>query len=196
MFVVSCSNFDHEDTEGLIMSWRSKASSSVGNSAVATSSATNGSSVAVSTSSSSSSLPSFSSSSSSSISAYACTMPTDCTPAGGTQIEVLCPSAGATIKAGDSLTMIWRANISNFTGFLPQASADGGSSFINLTTASVLAPSMTPINQCLSVRVLVPAGNLLILGGVQNSSVVFRVRDYTTTYPTLRANSPAVTVIP
>ena len=133
-----------------------------------------------------------SSSAASSASANACSAPTDCTPANGALIDVVCPKAGATFAAGDSVTIIWRAKVPSFSGFRPRVAANIDSAFVELATESVLATSQSPDYQCLSYKAVVPTG--LTPGGKNNVSVVFRVQDYSSSKTTMRADAGLVTV--
>ena len=87
--------------------------------------------------------------------------------------------------------------MADFTGFLPQVSIDGGSSWTTplnpAVTGSVLAEA-SPANQCLSYTTIIPTDGSYSPGKVDNAAVLFRVKDYSSTQAAMRDASDTVTV--
>lgn len=121
-------------------------------------------------------------------------MPTDCAPANGAQIEVLCPSAGDEFAPGDTVYIGWRANVLDFTGFVPGISLDNGTTWKALTNGSVEADDAGPENQCITARVVVPEDGSWTPDGT-DLDVLFRVKDYSSTNAQMRDVSESVTIL-
>lgn len=127
--------------------------------------------------------------------ASSCTMPSSCEPGNGSKIEVLCPENGQEFAAGDSIAVLWRANVLDFTGFVPQVSIDGGETWTTLSNGSVEAVASGGEFQCFFHKTVVPEDGSWTPDGTDNEAVVFRVKDYSSVQASMRATSGTVTIL-
>lgn len=132
---------------------------------------------------------------SSSSSSQACKVPTSCVPGNGAEVEIMCPQGGDSFAPGDTVKLIWRANIADFTGFVPQVSADAGNAYTDIVEGSILVEDNSVASQCFTYEYVVPADGSLTPGSKNNDGVIFRVKDYSLTSPSMRDVSEAVTVV-
>ncbi len=123
-----------------------------------------------------------------------CGVPASCSPTGDALIEITCPTGGEKLSAGDTLVVRWRATVTDFSGFRPQISLDGGTSFKELADSSVWS-GPTPTSQCLSYPVVIQADSLFMPNASDNANVMIRIRDYSASSPTMRATTPAITIL-
>lgn len=107
---------------------------------------------------------------------YTCAVPSSCDPANGTSLEVVCPTADAEFAPGDTMWVRWRVQMTEYTGFRPRLSLDGGKTYQELSDSSVWN-GPTPEVQCLNYPVVIPADGSWTLNG-NNSQVMVQVRDY------------------
>jgi hypothetical protein len=126
----------------------------------------------------------------------ACGMPTSCAPENGADVELVCPQGGESFAPGDTVTIMWRAtNIADFTGFVPQVSADAGNAYMDIIDTSIIAEADGPDAQCFSYDYVVPEDGSLTPDDTDNDAVIFRIKDYSITTPNMRDASEAVTVV-
>jgi len=114
----------------------------------------------------------------------------DCTLSGDAQVEWVSPQGGESFKSGETVTVKWKADADQFTGFLIKISADGGETWEIPITES-LHTSATGVS-CLEWDWEV-SSDLLIDGSV-NNQVQIRVQDYSDA--SLRATTGDLTVEP
>lgn len=107
-----------------------------------------------------------------------------CSPSSGL-IEMTAPTAGSVWNVGDTVTLKWRATVDDFAGFRPQVSLDDGRSYTDIAAESVFAEG-TAGDHCVTFDYIVPEGET-------NSQVKFRVRDYSSPSPDMRADIGPVT---
>ena len=126
-------------------------------------------------------------------------VPSSCTPASAALIEIVSPAKGTILVPGDTLIIRWKTIVADFQGYLPQVSVDGGKSWAlpldPAVAGSVLADSKGAAAQCLSYTTIIPRDGSYSPGASDNASVLFRVKDYSSTQATMRDVSDSVTVL-
>lgn len=119
------------------------------------------------------------------LSSSSCAAPTTCEPTNGEIIELVCPQASEELTPGQTLTMHWRADNTDFTGFRPRVSLDNGKTFDDLATESVLAEGSDKF-VCASFTFTVPTDGSWTPEGTDNAAVVLRVQDYNSAAAAMR----------
>lgn len=135
---------------------------------------------------------------SSSNSSAGCSMPTSCSPDNGKDIQVVCPQGGEEYAPGDTVHIIWRANVVDFNGFVPEISLDGGNKWVGnpLSNGSIEADPSGEDTQCFEFSAVVPKDGNWTPDGKDESDVMFRVRNYDLgSPPSMKDASKSVTIL-
>lgn len=125
-----------------------------------------------------------------------CSAPTECTLNSGENVRLACVEYSGDLAQGTTVTLHWIGNVADCTGWNPEVSLDGGTSFSVLSKGSITTNDLSKDTQCFEFEYTVPSDKSWLVNGKANDQVIFRIQDYTNKTSSWRSDSDTLTVIP